>query len=52
VYILESIHIVVMCVIKDSNNRELWRNINVYILGSVHIPVMCVIRDSRERKLW
>ena len=42
VYILGSVHIAVICVIKHSVEEESWWYINVYILVSVHIAVMCV----------
>jgi hypothetical protein len=46
VYILGSVHIAVMCVIKHSSDCNICRDINVYILGSVHIAVMIVIKHS------
>jgi hypothetical protein len=45
-YILGSVHIAVVFVIKHSSKQDIWRYINVYILGSVHTAVMCAIKDS------
>ena len=46
VYILGSVHIVVMCVIEHSLTKGTRRYISIYILGSVHITVTSVIERS------
>jgi len=48
VYILGSVHIAVMCVIKHSLKEVTRRYINMYILRSVHTVVMCIIWHSGD----
>jgi hypothetical protein len=48
VYILGSVHIPAVCVIKHSGHWNISRYIIVYILGSVHIAVICAVKHSAK----
>jgi hypothetical protein len=45
-YIVASVRMPVMYVVRQSVRRLMWKNICIYILASVRMPVMCVIRHS------
>jgi len=49
VYILVSVRIAMMYVIKHTGTRVARGNIRVYILGSVSIAVVCVIKHSLKK---
>jgi hypothetical protein len=45
-------HFAVMCVIRPSVTRVIWRGISAYIVGSGLWAVMCAVSHSHIRIIW